>query len=343
MHRLELSNKEIEDIQQLLNDIVAWCHSIEDADFLRNASVYAHELPRRLRVFLNDFKLLESTGMCIISGYPINGAKIGRTPTHWAARPSISPTIREEVFFVLCGSLLGEIFGWSTQQDGHIIHDVLPIKGHEDKQISSGSEQKIWWHTEDAFHPYRGDYIGLMCLRNPDKVATTFASIDMIQLDQKYVKVLYEPRFVIHPDESHLEQARSNMQIDPVNSNDLLRSAHERILQMNSKSHKVPIFFGDLQSPYLCLDPYFMDLLIIDDEARCALEALIRSIDAKLSDIVLQPGDCCFIDNYRAVHGRNPFTARYDGYDRWLKRLNITRDLRKSRELRLTGASRVIF
>jgi alpha-ketoglutarate-dependent taurine dioxygenase len=58
---------------------------------------------------------------------------------------------------------------------------------------------------------------------------------------------------------------------------------------------------------------------------------------------VLEPGDFVFIDNYRAVHGRKPFKARYDGNDRWLKRINITRDLRKSRDARLSSTERLIF
>jgi alpha-ketoglutarate-dependent taurine dioxygenase len=57
---------------------------------------------------------------------------------------------------------------------------------------------------------------------------------------------------------------------------------------------------------------------------------------------VLEPGDVCFIDNFKAVHGRRAFKARYDGHDRWLKRVNITRDLRKSRAEREAPTSRVI-
>jgi len=343
MYRLELSGKEIGPIQSLLNKIVEQHHSVEDPGFLRNASIYAHELPSSLRVFLNDFRLLEPSGACIISGYPIDNVKIGRTPEHWNMKAGDSPALHEEIFFVLCGSLLGEVFGWSTQQDGYVLHDVLPIKGHENKQISSGSEQKIWWHTEDAFHPYKGDYIGLMCLRNPDRVATTFASVDMLKLDPKHVKVLFEPRYIIRPDESHLGKARPDAQSYAGSANGLLKAAQQRIQEMNSNPERVPVMFGDPKSPYLCLDPYFMDFSELDPEAKCALEALIKTIDANLTDIVLQPGDCCFIDNYRAVHGRNPFKARFDGYDRWLKRLNITKDLRKSRSFRPSSVSRVLF
>lgn len=62
-----------------------------------------------------------------------------------------------------------------------------------------------------------------------------------------------------------------------------------------------------------------------------------------MGGVALNPGDIAFIDNYRVVHGRKPFQARFDGTDRWLRRLNITRDLRKSRHARLTAESRVIY
>jgi alpha-ketoglutarate-dependent taurine dioxygenase len=62
-----------------------------------------------------------------------------------------------------------------------------------------------------------------------------------------------------------------------------------------------------------------------------------------LQDFVLKPGDFVFIDNYRTVHGRRPFKARYNGYDRWLKRINITKDLRKSRDARLASTERHIY
>ena len=86
-----------------------------------------------------------------------------------------------------------------------------------------------------------------------------------------------------------------------------------------------------------------MDRLSDDEEAQAALDSLVKSIDENLTDLVIQPGDVLFIDNYRTVHGRRPFAARYDGQDRWLKRINIARDLRKSRSSRQFSWSRVIF
>ena len=55
---------------------------------------------------------------------------------------------------------------------------------------------------------------------------------------------------------------------------------------------------------------------------------------ATLENIILEPGTACFLDNYRAIHGRSAFEPKFDGTDRWLKRMILTRDLRKSRALR---------
>lgn len=343
MYRYILSDHDRTTISTLLDEIVRQYRTVEDQDFLRNAPIYAHELPRRLRQFLADFKLMEVAGVCLVSGYPIDDMKIGRTPSHWNIKAAVSPALHEEIFFTLCAALLGDVFGWSTQQDGYTLHEVLPIKEHENEQIGSGSLQKLWWHTEDAFHPYKGDYVALMCMRNPDRVATTLACVDQLTIDQRHLQILSEPRFTIRPDESHLEKNRSGSSHQNATVARLVEAAYRRINQMNTCPRKVPVLFGEIASPYLCLDPYFMDLEALDPEAREALQALIDEIDARLYDIVLQPGDCCFIDNLRAVHGRNPFKARYDGSDRWLKRLNITRDLRKSRDARESCGSRLIY
>ena len=88
-------------------------------------------------------------------------------------------------------------------------------------------------------------------------------------------------------------------------------------------------------------DPYSMGQPEIE-EARLAMDQLIRAIDENLTGLSLLPGECLFIDNYKAVHGRSSFKARFDGTDRWLKRITVARDLRKSRGARNSPASRLI-
>ena len=329
MWALSLSAHEIDAVQALTHGIALEHKSVEEVEFIRRAPVYAHELPRRIREFLSDFKLQEpACGVCLISGYPIDNARIGKTPSHWKWKLDTAASLEEQIMFVLFGCLLGDPFAWATQQDGYLMHDVLPIKDNEYDQLGTGSEQLLWWHTEDAFHPHRADYLGLMCLRNPDRVATTIGAPDISRMPQEQVDLLFQPRFLIKPDESHSEKNESDLRKQTRNGDEVLDSAYENIRKLNSAPPRVPMLFGNRQAPYVRLDPYFTTPL--DDEAGAALNALARSIDENIQEVVLQPGDCFFIDNYRIVHGRKAFKARYDGTDRWLKRLNLTRDLRKS-------------
>lgn len=331
MWALSLSAHEVEAVRALTHEIALEHKSVEEPQFIRRASLYAHELPRRVREFLNEFKLLEPTdGVCLISGYPIDNSRIGMTPSHWKWKLDATTSLQEQIMFVLFGCLLGEPFAWATQQDGYLMHDVFPIEGNQYDQLGSGSEQTLWWHTEDAFHPLRADYLGLMCLRNPDGVATTLGSPDISRLSPEHLDVLFQPRYVIKPDESHSEKNESDLhkQARENNGDAVLNIAYEKIRQLNSAPPPIPMLFGDRQNPYIRLDPYFTTPL--DDEAGAALNALAQTVDDNIQEVALQPGDCIFIDNYRIVHGRKAFKARYDGTDRWLKRINLTRDLRKS-------------
>lgn len=339
MQKFELTDEEVGQVRSVLAELVGRYPSSEDPAFLDESAVWAHELPRRLRGALTGFRLREpDSGLLLVSGYPVDGAKIGATPKHWRDRVNPAPTLEEELYLVLLGSLLGDVIGWSTQQAGYVVHDILPIPGHEHEQLGSGSEELLTWHIEDAFHPCRGDYIGLMCLRNPYQVATTVGFLNGEGLAPEVQSVLCQPRFTIRPDESHLPKNRAaDAVLTPA-----LERAYRKIEQMNTAPEKIPVLFGDPSSPYLRLDPYFMDPLDDDPEAQRALDALVALLDRRMMDMVLQAGDVILIDNFKAVHGRKPFKARYDGTDRWLKRVNITRDLRKSRELRETSASRVV-
>jgi Fe(II)/alpha-ketoglutarate-dependent arginine beta-hydroxylase len=345
VEKIILCDREIDEIKSLVKNITSQYSSVEDDHFLKDALIIAHELPKRIRTFINDFKLLEpSSGVCLISGYPISEEKIGKTPSHWQYRQEISSALEEEIIFILFGALLGEVIGWSTQQAGHIVHDVIPIQGHEHEQLGSSSKELLWWHNEDAFHPYRGDYLGMMCLRNQEKAATTVAPVDTSYLKPEEIAILFEPRFTIRPDESHLAKNQSDLPKNQSNSDNLLSSAYYKMSEINSEPEKISVFYGDFQCPYVRIDPYFMDMdkLEDDDEALKTLNKLTESIERNLTDLVLQPGDFCFIDNYKAVHGRKPYTTMYDGQHRWLKRIIITRDLRKSRSARLTCTSRII-
>ncbi len=342
MLKMSLTAEDREAVTALAGELAARFGTVESAEFQREARTYAEELPRRLRQAAHEFRLTESSGVFLLSGPAVDDERIGPTPAHWRDRPRTSPTLAHDLVFYLVACLLGEPIGWATQQDGRIMHDVFPIEEHTHEQIGWGSEELLAWHTEDAFHPMRTDYLGLLCLRNPDDVETTFADIADAELDEGTRELLFEERFYILPDNSH----RPENQLGGDEADDgaarLRRRSRERVDRALADPTPVAVLFGSREAPYLRIDPYYMQYPHGVPE-RQALERVEAALDAVLTGAVLRPGDMCFLDNYRMVHGRKPFRARFDGTDRWLRRLNVARDLRKSRELRLTAESRVIF
>lgn len=344
MHRMRLTDEETGAILPLVAEICAEYRSIEDQRLIEMAPVLAHELPRTLRQFLERFRVAEPSAVCVVSGFPVDDDDIGPTPAHWNLVGQQTPTLRQEVFFLLCSVLLGDVFAWATQQDGRIMHDVLPIKAHRDEQLGTGSEMLLWWHTEDTFSPFKGDYVALMCLRNPDGVVTTFCDADAIDWSSVDIGLLFQDEYPIRPDDSHLPGigVGDRQTSDPVTAR-LVEECSRRIVDQYENPRKKPVLYGDRSRPYMSLDPYYMLPDQMAPAPRAAFDAFTRAIDAALTGVVLRPGDIAFIDNFRAVHGREPFTARYDGTDRWLKRLNITRNLRVSRGARRSSTDRVVF
>lgn len=342
---IKLTETETRLVRELVEELCERHESVESPEFQREGKTYAQELPRRLRAELNGFTAAERHGACVISGLPVDDTEIGPTPAHWKDKPVPSPTLRHDIAFYLMASLLGEPIGWATQQDGYLMHDILPIKGHEHEQIGSGSQEVLTWHTEDAFHPLRTDYLGLACMRNHDAIATTVADVADIRLDEATAEVLRQERFRILPDHSHrAENAHVPAEAGGLDRKaaTLMRSSREIVEEELRSPTAVAVLFGDPDDPYIRIDPHFMRGVQGSAEQE-ALDEVTRALDAALTEIILRPGDICFIDNYRMVHGRNAFTPRFDGTDRWLRRLNIARDLRRSRGRRLTARSRTIY
>lgn len=338
-----MTPEEAAETRALMTQLADRYGSPENQELLDEANVIAHDLPRRIRKALREFRLFEpESALLLVSGWTVDEQKVGPTPAHWKEHGPENDTRTEDLLLVLMGSLLGEPIAWSTQQDGRVVHDLLPIRGHEHEQVGTGSEELITWHVEDAFHPFRGDYLGMMCLRNDDRVPTTFAPISKVQITPDQLEVLASPHFTIRPDNSHLPRNKGNGNGRSPREQALVEQAYRKIEQMNTSPERIPVLFGDPRTPYVRMDPYFMDPPE-DPVARATFEELQRKVDDALEDRVLEPGDIVFIDNFQAVHGRKPFKARYDGRDRWLKRINVVRDLRKSREARLSATSRVLY
>ncbi|MFC4494840.1 guanitoxin biosynthesis L-enduracididine beta-hydroxylase GntD [Streptomyces ovatisporus] len=318
-----LTPSEAARVRRFVAETAARHGSPGSAGFLQAVQPLGAQLPPRLTDRLHAMRRLESTPALVVRGYG-QGPEPGPTPGDWR-RTDPRATALEDFRLLLLASQLGDPFSWSSLQEGRLVTDILPVPGKETEQTGQSSDVDLEFHVEDAFHPHRCDYLALLCLRNPQAVATTLATADCAGLPDRIVDVLFEERFLIEPDLEHSRNLRASADGTPA-----------------PWGRPVSVLFGDRTAPYLRLDPPYMTAVPGDGAAAEALEALCRQLAGDLREVVLEQGDILLVDNYRAVHGRRPFVPRYDGTDRWLRRVFITRDLRRTRGLRSGAADHVV-
>ncbi len=315
MEIYRISRLERDQLKAVLARVSLENDAADSAEFLNHASLLSAEIPIRIREQLNNLRNgSKSSGCLIVRGFNV-GDELPSTPVDWSAKFTYPANQEYDYLSIIMSSVIGEPFGFETQQDGKIIHDIVPIKGKEHFQAGCSSLAKLSFHIEDAFHPCRPDYICFMCLRNPDNVGTSGADIRSFSVPKDVKDVLLQKRFYTLPDNAHSVDSADGEQLHS-------------------------IFFGNPDRPFLRIDPDFTHA--VDAVAQQAMEYLIKAIDSKLVDIPIEPGDLCFLDNYRWVHGRRSFVANFDGRDRWLKRVCITTDLSKSAAYRRQLSSRLI-
>ncbi|MBF6210685.1 TauD/TfdA family dioxygenase [Nocardia puris] len=266
------------------------------------------DLPEEVR---HAMRAPGDAGACVVRRIPVTDDEFGPTPPSWreAARWSADTrrgnSFQLDVVLLLLARAAGEPFGWHGQQDGRLVNNILPTPGHEDEQSGASSKTLLCPHTEDAFHPARANLLMLGCLRNPDRVGTTVSSVRRAELTDDERALLSTPTLPILPDVSY-------------------GTGHEKYTPP-----PLPTMWdaaetsGGASAPTLRYDPAYTPLDDADPEFRRAYTRLTAELERVCVTAALAPGELLLVDNDVAVHGRVPFTARYDGTDRWLKRVNI--------------------
>jgi len=201
-------------------------------------------------------------------------------------------------FLISYAEKYGNVVGYDRERGGATIQNIFPDRKEEKSQISSSSSVLLKMHTETAFHPYKPDWVLLGCVRGDRRAETLYATLDDIlyELDESTTWDLRQPDFVTTMDKSFRTKGEPD------------------------KEYVVQPLVGIAD----CILTYDADLMRpLTDHAEKAFNKLGNAIKKRTRRVVLEAGDVLVINNRTTVHGRNSFKARYDGSDRWLKRVRV--------------------
>lgn len=304
IHRVRLEGNEERDVFNLARSLTG-PGTTPLIPMLEKIALAAQELPRRLRAELREFKSAASCHALCISH--VFDEPLPDTPKQHRVAGLIETAYWFDIVHLMYASLLGEPFSWSSIQNGYILNDVMPLSDRENATASYGSAVPFELHTEDAFHICAGEYLGLMCIRNPSNVRTLLSTIEVNKLTKSSVALLQADRYVLGANVAH----EVDKSVDPM-----------------------PILFGNQMHPYFRINVNNISVQAGDTEAELALSEFITVLKTNVRSVNFRPGEYWFIDNYRVAHGRESFQPQYDGGDRWLRRVYITESLRRSAGLR---------
>ena len=277
--------------------------AVASSEFTRAAGRAGRLLPAAIHDALVDFADHgDPSGALLLRGLPVG--ELPPTPDQPAAPADKDRT--SEFVLLTVARRLGQPVGYRPEHGGELVQNILPVRGSESRQLSTSSKVELLFHTEAAFHPHRPRYLLLLCLRGDPQASTTLASIREIvrMLPLGVRRTLFEPRFRTAADESYVGTRPTQLGL------------------------ALPVLSGDWDQPNLVFDA---DLMVgIDEEADAALRVLSSAVGSCHAAVTLEPGDLLVVDNSVAVHGRSPFTPRFDGTDRWLQRTFVVSDLAPS-------------
>jgi hypothetical protein len=271
--------------------------------FVRAAGYAGRHVPAVVHDALVDFlDTPAQSGALLLRGLPVGELPATPpTPTTPTGKDRVS-----EFTLLTVAHRLGQPVGYEPEHGGDLVQNIVPTPVAADRQVSTSSKVMLMFHTEAAFHPYRPRYLLLLCLRGDPAAHTTLSSIHEVLplLPVDVAETLFEPRFRTAVDESYL---------------------HGRA---NTLGAPMPVLSGPRERPTMVFDA---DLMVgTDGAADDALQVLAAAVAEHHTSVNLEAGDLLVVDNTIAVHGRSPFTPRFDGTDRWLQRAFVVTDLAPS-------------
>lgn len=296
---LELSSDVSTELRALSASVMGNAYE-EFEPFMGQVRAAQADIPKALRAALMSLRE-GGRGALLIHGIPLP-AVLPPTPLQpFSVLPPF--TVGTEPILALLAATLGEPFSYREWDDGLLVHNKYPIEAHRDIQFGSNAVEFLV-HTETPFRDPSPDFLALLCVRaDPSGVAKTRVS-DLVEAIESLPAVtrelLAEPAYAFETDNPSL------------------------VVDGRGMTTPLPIIATIDGHPRL---QYVDDLVGATVPACDALDAVRGAVAARARDIALRAGDLLLLDNRRVVHGRNAFTPRYDGADRWLQRMLLSASL----------------
>ena len=238
-----------------------------------------------------DMVTAQSVGL--LRNLPIDDV-LPETPTVNYAADNLS--LLADTIVATMASLFGTLYTIDGKGMGRHIHNMFPVLGDEHTQLASSSKTALEWHTEEAFHPARPDWLALFCVRSDFQATTRVARARDLHLDLEVVRILRQPIFQLEIDETYTKMSTSKVVVSSV-------------------------LVGPEENPEIVFDPAYT--VFENDAQSSAVRAVATAATNVCHCITLLPGDLLVLDNRRVLHARSSFVPRMDGTDRWLKRAFI--------------------
>lgn len=208
---------------------------------------------------------------------------------------------RGRVWTAAAARVLGQEFTYENENRGSLVHNVRPTSAGAQTQSNASWEVDLSFHTENAFHPLRPDFLVLYCVqapRNPPATGLCPVGPVLLECTDTELGILRQPRFTFRVVESFLAEGADDAQVTTA------------------------VVGGSERRPSM---RWHRSLCALDPDAERAAATVRNAIPTHGIDVTLHPGDLLAFANDRMLHGRSKFDAALDGADRWLLRSYVTR------------------
>jgi L-asparagine oxygenase len=289
-------------------------------------AVFARLPVGQLQQILDFGRHVDTPGVTLVRNLPAD-PDLPPTPVDGLPSRQKRTFVAESVLLGL-SQLLAEPVGFTTEKDGRLVHDVVPVLAGAATQTNQSSHVFLSFHN-DTVHDQAGrydvsnpDFLVLNCLRQDvaGEAVTYYADARDISriLPPDVTAILREPLFRLNAPGSYVRDVADGAQV---------------------LSDPVPVLSGPARAPEVAVSAN--GVFGLTPGASQALAELQRACREVAHRVLLTPGTALLINNRKGLHARSEFFARHDGHDRWLQRTYLRRNLWTIRHRGTPGDRRV--